>query len=87
MNFSKALENLKYGRRLARSGWNGKGMFIYLVQGSHFKANRPPLDRYYPDGTEITYQPHIDMKTADGSCVPWLPSQTDLLAEDWEIVE
>lgn len=84
LTFSEALVNLKAGVRMARAGWNGKGMFVYLVQGSRFVVNRPPLLGIYPEGTEINYLPHIDMKTADGSCVPWLASQTDILAEDWE---
>ena len=82
-NFSDALQWLKDGDKVARSGWNGKGMFIYLVPGSTFGVNRPPLLGIYPEGTEINYRPHIDMKTADGSCVPWVASQTDVLADDW----
>jgi hypothetical protein len=86
MNFGDALRLLKHGEKLARRGWNGKGMFIYLVRGSTFQVSRPPLLGIYPEGTEIRYLPHIDMRTADGSCVPWLASQTDVLAEDWESV-
>lgn len=86
MDFGKALDALKSGSRVARSGWNGKGMFLYLVNGSTFTVNRPPLLGIYPEGTVIDYLPHIDMKTADNKCVPWLASQTDLLAEDWAIV-
>ena len=84
MTFSEALYLLKEGGRVARSGWNGKGMFIFLVPGSKFKVNRPPLMGIYPEGTEIDYHAHIDMKTADGQIVPWLCSQTDMLADDWE---
>ncbi|KAA5604443.1 DUF2829 domain-containing protein [Roseospira marina] len=86
MDFSDALRAIKAGHRLARAGWNGKGMFVFQVAGSRFRVNRPPLLGIYPEGTEITYQPHIDMKTADGSVVPWQPSQSDMAAEDWEIV-
>ena len=86
MNFGEALAQLKMGDKIARSGWNGKGMFLYLVQGSQFVVNRPPLLGIYPEGTVINYLPHIDIRTADGSCVPWLASQTDLLADDWEIL-
>lgn len=85
MNFSDALYHIKQGKRLAREGWNGKGMFVFLVNGSTFSVNRPPLLGIYPEGTMINYQPHIDMKTADGSIVPWVASQTDLLAEDWGV--
>lgn len=85
MNFGSALEWLKLGEKVSRQGWNGKGMFIYLVKGSTFTVNRAPLLGIYPEGTEINYRDHIDMKTADGSCVPWIASQSDLLAEDWVI--
>jgi hypothetical protein len=85
--FSYALGLIKEGQRVARRGWNGKDMFIFLVPGSTFQVNRPPLLGIYPEGTEINYQPHIDMKTADGTIVPWLASQTDLLAEDWKLYE
>ena len=86
MNFGQALESLKQGRKVARAGWNGKGMFLFLVQGSTFRVNRPPLLGIYPEGTEINYCSHIDMRTADNKIVPWLASQTDVLAEDWSEV-
>jgi Protein of unknown function (DUF2829) len=86
LDFADALSSLKQGGRVTRTGWNGKGMFVYLVPGSQFKVNRLPLSAIYPEGTSIDYRSHLDMKTADGSCVPWVASQTDLLAEDWEIV-
>ena len=85
-HFGEALRLLKCGCKVARAGWNGKGMFIFLVSGSTFKVNRPPLLGIYPEGTEIKYHAHIDMKTATGEIVPWLASQTDVLAEDWTIV-
>lgn len=86
MNFSQALESLKMGSRVARRGWNGKDMFIYLVDGSTFTVNRPPLNGMYEDGTEITYHAHIDMKTNQGYFIPWIASHSDLLSEDWETV-
>jgi Protein of unknown function (DUF2829) len=87
LNFGQAIEALKQGKRVAREGWNGKGMFLFLVPGSTFKVNRPPLLGIYEEGTEINYHSHIDMKTADDTVVPWLASQTDMLAEDWMVVE
>lgn len=87
MNFSDALTAIKGGELLARAGWNGKGMFVFLVPGSTFQVSRPPLLGIYPEGTEIRYHAHIDMKTADGMVVPWLASQTDVLAEDWSEVK
>ena len=87
MNFGSALQALKNGQKVAREGWNGKGMFLFLVPGSVFKVNRAPLLGIYPEGTEINYRPHIDMKTVDGEIVPWVASQTDMLAKDWVVVE
>ncbi len=87
MDFAFALNQLKTGHRVARKGWNGKGMFIFLVAGSNFIVNREPLLSIMGEGSEVTYRPHIDMKDAEGKVVPWLASQTDLLAEDWETVK
>lgn len=87
LTFGDALHFLLRGKKLTRAGWNGKGMFVFLVNGSTFKVNRAPLLGIYPEGTEINYRPHIDMRTADGSIVPWVASQSDVLASDWQIVE
>ena len=85
MRFGDALDQLWMGHKMAREGWNGKGMFIFLVPGSTFEVNRPPLLGIYEAGTKISYQPHIDMRTAEGTIVPWLASQSDVLADDWEV--
>ena len=87
MNFSEALQLLKDGKCVARIGWNGKGMYLYLVPGSEFEVSRPPLDQHLPRGTKVKYLPHIDMRTVDGSFVPWLASQSDLLSKDWTEVK
>lgn len=86
LNFGDALHLLKHGSRVARAGWNGKDMFIFLVPGSRFEVNRAPLLGIYPEGTVIDYHAHIDMKTAQGYVVPWLASQADLLSDDWCVV-
>ena len=87
MTFGLAIEALKKGYKVARKGWVEKDMFLFLVPGSKFKVNRPPLLGIYEDGTEISYHPHIDMKTAQGDIVPWTASQSDILVEDWVIVK
>jgi hypothetical protein len=87
MEFGSALFKLKEGAKVAREGWNGKGMFLFLVPGSTFTVNRPPLLGIYPPGTVVNYRPHIDMKTADDKIVPWVASQTDVLAEDWVVID
>jgi hypothetical protein len=80
-----AVKQMRNGDRVCRAGWNGKGMFLFLVAGSTFEVNRPPLLGIYPEGTKINYHAHVDMKTATGEIVPWLCSQSDLLATDWEL--
>jgi hypothetical protein len=86
VGFPTALQAIKDGSRVQRTGWNGKGMFIFLVPGSTFQVNRAPLLGIFPEGTTINYHAHIDMKTATGEIVPWLASQTDILANDWVIL-
>ena len=85
-DFAFALSWLRAGMKVTRAGWNGSGMFLFLVPGSTFQVSRPPLLGIYPEGTTINYRPHIDMKTADGEIVPWVASQSDLLATDWDVL-
>jgi hypothetical protein len=84
-----AVKELQDGRRVARQGWNGKDMYLFLVPGSTFtvEADRP-MGKACPEliGKEVDYHAHVDMKTAQGYVVPWLCSQSDLLATDWENV-
>ena len=90
MNFGQAIEALKLGKKVCRSGWNGKGMFIYLQEGSEVNGalmRNEAIKAYYGDNT-VKINPHIDMKAADDTLViGWLARQTDMLAEDWEIVD
>jgi hypothetical protein len=81
-----AIKQMHNGAKVARAGWNGKGMFLILVPGSTFKVNRPPLLGVFSEGTEVQYHPHVDLKNADGVIVPWNASQGDLLATDWQLV-
>ena len=87
MDFGQALAAIKTGKKVTRAGWNGNDMFLFLVPGSTFTVNRAPLLGIYPEGTQIQYHAHIDMKTAQGYVVPWLASQADLLSEDWILVD
>ena len=90
MDFGMAIEALKRGKAVARKGWNGKGMFLTLQEGSEVpgtKMRNKPAKDYY-GGSTVKIASHIDMKAADGTyVVGWLASQTDMLAEDWDIVE
>ena len=71
MNFGQALTMLKVGDTVTREGWNGKGMWLKLQ---------------FPDANSKMTLPYIYMSTTQGDLVPWLASQTDMLAEDWEMV-
>ena len=86
LTFGDALHMLKTGKKVARSGWNGKGMFVFLVNGSTFQVSRAPLLGIFPEGTEINYRPHIDIKNVDGSISTWVPSIGDVMAEDWIVI-
>lgn len=87
MSFSHALEALKAGKRVARTGWNGKGMFIFLTKGRTVPNTKDRSFAFF-EGDDVVLADHIDMRAADGSYVSgWLASQTDMLANDWEIVE
>lgn len=93
-DFGWAIDQLKKGHKVARRGWNGKGMFIYLVNSSEIPAwnlraqAKEQLEGLYEVTEQVKINAHIDMKAADGSIViGWLASQTDMLAEDWVIVE
>lgn len=82
LSFSKALEFLKEGKRVRRSGWNGKGMWLRYVKAvSQWQMEEEFCDLH--NGIELL--DFIGMKTADEKFVPWLASQTDLIANDWEI--
>lgn len=80
MNFSDALNLIKNGVRVTRAGWNGKNMWIFLVDGAEYSIHCWSA----PEGENNT--PFIAIKTID-AVVPWVASQTDLLAEDWAKVE
>ena len=90
MNFSQALEQVKAGCRIARQGWNGKGMFIVLQPGypDGVQANANTATAFgLVEGSRVSVRPYIAMWTVDQQIVPWVASQTDLLADDWEIAQ
>lgn len=102
MNFGEALEAVKEGKLIAREGWNGKNMFVYLNKGSFDKSletsEMKKAEYYTIDGIckelfevgdvgTVTRLPNINMRSANGSTITgWLASQTDMLAEDWNII-
>lgn len=82
-DFGWALEQLRAGQRVARAGWNGKGMWLMLVPKNDWSTRVGPSRI---EGARAGDRlPFIAMKTVNGELVPWLASQTDVLAEDWEL--
>lgn len=92
MNFGKAIEALKQGKKVARKGWNGKNMFLWLKPAAIVKAEwcKDPMLKAFAEsnGGEIPALGTICMLTAQKEILSgWLASQSDMLAEDWEVIE
>ena len=112
LNFGQALEALKSGKRVYRSGWNGKGVFIFLRPADELniafvvdkvKSLPQSVKDYYAQDIQdengnrieileesdvVKFTAYICMKDADGTIVNgWLASQTDILSEDWIILD
>ena len=88
-DFSIALDELKAGSRVYREDWNGKNMFVVLQKGYPdgipINANTANATGI-PEGTILKFLPYLMLRTAQDDFVPWLASQTDMLAEDWMVV-
>lgn len=76
-----AVKEMQNGNRVARAGWNGKGMWLALCTGAVVTTERAPAATF----NDAMTLPFVLMRTAQGDLVPWLCSQTDLLATDWEL--
>lgn len=91
LNFGQAIEALKEGKKVARNGWNGKGMYLWLLPSTSVKkewVKDPMLLSVFGDRDELPCLGSIRMLTSTGEVLTgWLASQTDMLAEDWCIVE
>lgn len=84
-NFGWALEVLKHGGKVTREGWNGKGMYLYLVPANSYAAQTEVAREEF--GESVPYRAYIALKTAQGDVAPWSINNTDVLEIDWEIVE
>lgn len=95
LTFGQAIEALKRGKFVSRKGWNGKGMYLWLLPEAKVPAEwckEPHLKQLAennPDGSKTMHcLPSIRMKTADGKVLTgWLASQTDMMSEDWCIIK
>lgn len=91
MNFGQAIEALKAGKRVSRAGWNGKGMYLWLMPAATIPAEwckEPHLKQLAEEnGGSVEALGTIRMRTADKKVLTgWLASQSDMLTEDWEVV-
>jgi hypothetical protein len=90
MTFGMAIEALKNGYKVARAGWNGKGMFVVYQKGypEGIPCNKQTAEAYgYNEGDLFKCRPYMQMRCADGTHQMWLASQSDILENDWYIVE
>jgi hypothetical protein len=91
LSFGHAILALKAGHRVRRAGWNGEGVFLIYVPGTKDvmpRGGSPYASLAVSPSGVVDINPHIDMKTATGEMQPgWLASQTDMLANDWQIIE
>lgn len=86
MDFSMAMAALKLGMKVARAGWNGNGMFVYLVPAASYPAQTGIAKAYFGADAMVPYRAYLALKTAQGDVATWAPSCSDALAEDWQIV-
>ena len=85
-SFGDAIEELRAGKKVAREGWNGKSMFLYHVPANEYAPTTAVGDSIKAENGLVAYGAYIAMKTAQNNVVPWLASQTDILADDWTVV-
>lgn len=86
MNFGKALDALKAGGRITRAGWNGKGMFAYLVPAASYPVQTGAAKEHFGEGSLVPYRPYLALKTVDEDVTVWQPSVSDILADDWQVL-
>lgn len=90
MTFSEALEELKKGAAVHRAGWNAGGQFVIMVPGTDSVVPRegtPYASLHVSPNGVVNIKPHLDMKNAQGDMQPgWVPSQSDLFANDWFVL-
>lgn len=90
MDFGEAIKKAKQGKRISRKGWNGKGMFVVYQKGypEGIPCNKQTAETYgYKEGSLFKCRPYLQMRCADGTHQMWLASQSDILEEDWHIID
>ncbi len=86
MDFGTAIIHVKNGRKIARAGWNGKGMFVVYQKGypMGIPCNKQTAEAFgINEGDLFVCNPYLQIKNVDGSASMWVPSINDVLSEDW----
>jgi hypothetical protein len=83
--FGLAIEAMKKGFSIARSGWNGKGMFVYLVPANEYLVQTDAAKSHFGDGAMVPYNAYMAIKNVDGTVSTWVPSVNDCLSDDWSM--
>ena len=86
LDFSQALLELKAGKRLERSGWNGRGMFVYHVPANSYPAQTPVAKAFFGELSLVPYNAYFAIKNVDNTVSTWVPSINDILADDWGVL-
>lgn len=84
--FGLAVEAMKKGHKVARAGWNGKGMFVYFVPAASYPVQTGAATSHFGDGAMVPYNAYMALKNVDETVSTWVPSVNDCLAEDWSIL-
>ncbi len=85
MDFGHALKMLKEGHTVSRDGWHDPSMFLYLVPKSTYASLTEVAQRIF--GDNVNYGAYISLKTENDIVVPWQPTNSDILAEDWKVIK
>lgn len=86
LDFGDAIKIAKSGLRIARLGWNGKGMFVYHVPANSYQATTGVAKDYFGENSLVPYNAYLAIKNVDEKVSTWVPSINDVLSEDWVIV-
>jgi len=86
-SFGSSVAALKQGYKVARSGWNGSGMFVYYVPENSYPAQTEIAKKHFGENAMVPYRAYMALKTAQEDIATWSPSGSDALAEDWCTIE
>jgi hypothetical protein len=86
ISFSDALIALKSGESVHRAGWNGRGMFVYLVPAASYPVQTGAAKAHFGEGSLVPYNAYFAIKNANETVSTWVPSVNDCLSEDWFIL-